>query len=145
MKFQKKNMRSRHYLFIFAGVCFLLIGISVFAGGVLSPVKALATGILSPMQKGINSIGNGIFSWNENIKTKEQLKEDNKVLQEKIDSLKMQNRILSQDQVELDRLQDLLKLKAKYKKYSTVGARVPATGLKSLPSTKAAKTALRKT
>ena len=149
MKFQKKNMRSRHYLFIFAGVCFLLIGISVFAGGVLSPVKALATGILSPMQKGINSIGNGIFSWNENIKTKEQLKEDNKVLQEKIDSLKMQNRILSQDQVELERLQDLLKLKAKYKKYSTVGARViskgPATGLKSLPSTKAAKTALRKT
>lgn len=127
----------------------MLIGISVFAGGVLSPVKALATGILSPMQKGINSIGNGIFSWNENIKTKEQLKEDNKVLQEKIDSLKMQNRILSQDQVELDRLQDLLKLKAKYKNTVRSGpessARVPATGLKSLPSTKAAKTALRKT
>ena len=80
------------------------------------------------MQKGINSIGNGIFSWNENIKTKEQLKEDNKVLQEKIDSLKMQNRILSQDQVELERLQDLLKLKAKYKKYSTVGARVISKG-----------------
>lgn len=128
MKFQKKNMRSRHYLFIFVGVCFLLIGISVFAGGVLSPVKALATGILSPMQKGINSIGNGIFSWNENIKTKEQLKEDNKVLQEKIDSLKMQNRILSQDQIELERLQELLKLKAKYKKYSTVGARVISKG-----------------
>ena len=46
MKFQKKNMRSRHYLFIFVGVCFLLIGISVFAGGVLSPVKALALSLI---------------------------------------------------------------------------------------------------
>ena len=40
----------------------------------------------------------------------------------------MQNRVLQQNQVELERLQDLLKLKQKYKKYHTVGARVISKG-----------------
>ena len=40
----------------------------------------------------------------------------------------MQNRLLEQDQVELERLQDLLDLKEKYKQYNTVGARVISKG-----------------
>lgn len=128
MKMQKKKINSNHYLVIFIAVCALLVGISVFAGGALTPVKSLFTGVLSPMQKGINSVGNSIFSWNENIKTKKQLQEENSQLEERLNSMRMQNRILQQDQVELERLQDLLKLKAKYKKYNTVGARVISKG-----------------
>ncbi|MCI5622475.1 MULTISPECIES: rod shape-determining protein MreC [Anaerostipes] len=128
MKLQRKKMNSTHYLVIFIAVCGLLIGVSVFAGGVLTPVKNVVTMILSPMQKGINSVGNSVFSWNEDIKTKKQLKAENELLQEKLNAMKMQNRILQQDQVELERLQDLLKLKAKYKKYHTVGARVISKG-----------------
>ena len=56
------------------------------------------------------------------------LRAENERLQEKIDVLKMQNRVLQQNQVELERLQDLLKLKQKYKKYHTVGARVISKG-----------------
>lgn len=128
MKMRKKKFNSNHYLAIFIAVCALLIAISVFAGGMLTPVKSMFTAVLSPMQKGINSVGNSIFSWNENMKTKKQLKEENALLEEKINSMRMQNRILQQDQVELERLQDLLKLKAKYKKYHTVGARVISKG-----------------
>lgn len=128
MKLQRKKMNSTHYLVIFIAVCGLLIGVSVFAGGVLTPVKNVVTMILSPMQKGINSVGNSVFSWNEDIKTKKQLKAENELLQEKLNAMKMQNRILQQDQVELERLQNLLKLKAKYKKYHTVGARVISKG-----------------
>ena len=115
MKLQKKKFNSNHLLAIFIVICGLLAGISVFAGGVLSPVKNVFFTVLSPMQEGTNSIGNFVFSWNEK-------------LQEKVDALKMQNRVLEQNQVELERLQDLLKLKKKYKKYHTVGARVISKG-----------------
>mgnify|MGYP006954178031 CR=1 FL=1 len=100
-------------LAIFIVICGLLAGISVFAGGVLSPVKNVFFTVLSPMQEGTNSIGNFVFSWNEKAKSKKALKAENEKLQEKVDALKMQNRVLEQNQVELERLQDLLKLKKK--------------------------------
>ena len=128
MKLQKKKFNSNHLLAIFIVVCGLLAGISVFAGGVLTPVKNIFFTVLSPMQEGINSVGNAVFSWNENAKSKKTLRAENERLQEKIDVLKMQNRVLQQNQVELERLQDLLKLKKKYKKYHTVGARVISKG-----------------
>ena len=128
MKLQKKKFNSNHLLAIFIVVCGLLAGISVFAGGALTPVKNIFFTVLSPMQEGINSVGNAVFSWNENAKSKKTLRAENERLQEKIDVLKMQNRVLEQNQVELERLQDLLKLKQKYKKYHTVGARVISKG-----------------
>ena len=128
MKLQKKKFNSNHLLAIFIVVCGLLAGISVFAGGVLTPVKNIFFTVLSPMQEGINSVGNAVFSWNENAKSKKTLRAENERLQEKVDALKMQNRVLEQNQVELERLQDLLKLKQKYKKYHTVGARVISKG-----------------
>ena len=128
MKLQKKKFNSNHLLAIFIVICGLLAGISVFAGGVLSPVKNVFFTVLSPMQEGTNSIGNFVFSWNEKAKSKKALKAENEKLQEKVDALKMQNRVLEQNQVELERLQDLLKLKKKYKKYHTVGARVISKG-----------------
>ena len=92
MKLQKKKFNSNHLLAIFIVVCGLLAGISVFAGGVLTPVKNIFFTVLSPMQEGINSVGNAVFSWNENAKSKKTLRAENERLQEKIDVLKMQNR-----------------------------------------------------
>ena len=128
MKLQKKKIGSIHYLVIFLVICGILAAVSVFAGGVLTPVKSAVTMVLSPMQKGINSVGNTIFSWNEEHKTNSELKEENDRLNERLDALRMQNRLLEQDQVELERLQDLLDLKEKYKQYNTVGARVISKG-----------------
>ncbi len=128
MKLQKKKINSIHYLVIFLVICGILATISVFAGGVLSPVKSVVTMVLSPMQKGINSVGNTIFSWNEEHKTNSELKTENDKLNERLDALRMQNRLLEQDQVELERLRDLLDLKEKYKEYNTVGARVISKG-----------------
>ena len=61
MKLQKKKFNSNHLLAIFIVVCGLLVGISVFAGGVLTPVKNIFFTVLSPMQEGINSVGNAVF------------------------------------------------------------------------------------
>ena len=128
MKLQKKKNNSIHYLIIFVLICGILAAVSVFAGGVLTPVKSAVTIVLSPMQKGINTVGNTIFSWNEESKSKSELKAENKKLEERVDALEMEKRLLEQDQVELERLQELLDLKEKYKQYDTVGARVISKG-----------------
>ncbi len=128
MKLQKKKNNSIHYLIIFVLICGILAAVSVFAGGVLTPVKSAVTIVLSPMQKGINTVGNAIFSLNEDSKSKSELKAENKKLEERVDALEMEKRLLEQDQVELERLQDLLNLKEKYKQYDTVGARVISKG-----------------
>lgn len=128
MKLQKKKNNSIHYLIIFVLICGILAAVSVFAGGVLTPVKSAVTIVLSPMQKGINTVGNAIFSLNEDSKSKSELKAENKKLEERVDALEMEKRLLEQDQVELERLQDLLNLKEKYKQYNTVGARVTSKG-----------------
>ena len=128
MKLQRKKISSIHYLVIFLVICGILVAVSVFAGGVLTPVKSAGTMVLSPMQKGINSVGNTIFSWNEEHKSNSELKAENEKLNERLEALRMQNRLLEQDQVELERLQDLLDLKEKYKQYNTVGARVISKG-----------------
>lgn len=128
MKLQKKKNNSIHYLIIFVLICGILAAVSVFAGGVLTPVKSAVTIVLSPMQKGINTVGNTIFSWNEESKSKSELKTENKKLEERVDALEMEKRLLEQDQVELERLQELLDLKEKYKQYDTVGARVISKG-----------------
>ena len=73
-------------------------------------------------------MGNTIFSWNEEHKSNSELKAENEKLNERLEALRMQNRLLEQDQVELERLQDLLDLKEKYKQYNTVGARVISKG-----------------
>lgn len=128
MKLQKKKNNSIHYLIIFVLICGILAAVSVFAGGVLTPVKSAVTIVLSPMQKGINTVRNAIFSLNEDSKSKSELKAENKKLEERVDALEMEKRLLEQDQVELERLQDLLNLKEKYKQYNTVGARVISKG-----------------
>ena len=112
MKLQRRKS-VQYILVIFLVICGILAAVSVFAGGVLTPVKSAVTMVLSPMQKGINSVGNTIFSWNEEHKTNSELKEENDRLNERLDALRMQNRLLEQDQVELERLQDLLDLKEK--------------------------------
>ena len=53
MKLQKKKFNSNHLLAIFIVVCGLLAGISVFAGGVLTPVKNIFFTVLSPMQEAL--------------------------------------------------------------------------------------------
>ena len=51
MKLQKKKFNSNHLLAIFIVICGLLAGISVFAGGVLSPVKNVFFTVLSPRRQ----------------------------------------------------------------------------------------------
>ena len=80
MKLQKKKFNSNHLLAIFIVVCGLLAGISVFAGGVLTPVKNIFFTVLSPMQEGINSVGNAVFSWNENAKSKKTLRAETHII-----------------------------------------------------------------
>ena len=62
MKLQKKKNNSIHYLIIFVLICGILAAVSVFAGGVLTPVKSAVTIVLSPMQKGMKTASQKVSS-----------------------------------------------------------------------------------
>ncbi len=96
MKLQKKKFNSNHLLAIFTW-CVGYWRESVFLPEECNSSQEYLFTVLSPMQEGINSVGNAVFSWNENAKSKKTLRAENERLQEKIDVLKMQNRVLQQN------------------------------------------------
>jgi rod shape-determining protein MreC len=81
-----------------------------------------------PMQKGINSVGNGIIDWKNAKEENKKLQEENEKLNALVDALKMENQNLSQDTYKLERLEELYELDQKYSDYEKTGANVISKG-----------------
>jgi rod shape-determining protein MreC len=90
----------------------------------MSPVKTAVGNVISPMQKGINTVGRSIFDQFDKLASMSQLLEENERLKEEVDTLSYENKILLQDKYELDRFRDLYQLDQKYADYPKVAARV---------------------
>jgi rod shape-determining protein MreC len=105
-------------------LCFALMFLSYQFGDELSPFKAAVGNIISPMQKGINTVGHSVFNGFEKIASLNKLEEENTRLKEENNVLSYENKILLQDKYELDRFRDLYKLDKKYADYPKVAARV---------------------
>jgi rod shape-determining protein MreC len=80
--------------------------------------------VITPMQNGINSVGRAISNQFDKLTTLSKLLKENDSLQEQVDTLSHENKILLQDKYELDRLRELYKLDQKYADYPKVAARV---------------------
>lgn len=106
------------------GICIVFIGLSLISDKAVGPLKWLADYTVIPMQKGINKAGMFLSDVTENFETLEEVKKENKKLQEQVDSLTMSNNRLQQDKYELDRLRELYKLDENYTDYEKVGAHV---------------------
>lgn len=120
----KFNINPKH-LFIFCIVfCLILIFVSFQYSETLAPVKSVVGGVITPMQKGINSIGNTIASQGDKFTSLNELLKENTQLKEEINNLSYDNKILLQDKYELDRFRELYKLDQKYADYPKVGAKV---------------------
>ncbi len=105
----------------------LLLGLIVFSfkfGEQLSPVKDAVGTVVTPMQKGINSIGSYISSGINNLKSIQVLQEENAKLKDEVSTLSYTNNLLLQDKYELDELRKLYKLDQKYIDYPKVAAHV---------------------
>ncbi len=128
MNFRDKREIPPKYIYLFlAVICFILLFLSVLFENHFSPLKALTSTIITPMQSGVNKVGSTIFDGVMDSRDKEELLEENAKLQEKMEEYAAQIKIYEQESYELKRLQDLLALKEQYVQYNTIGARVIAT------------------
>lgn len=128
MNFRDKREIPPKYIYLFlAVICFIMLFISVLFEDRFSPLKALTSTIITPMQSGVNKVGSTIFDSVLDSREKEELLEENAQLQEKMEEYVSQIKIYEQESYELHRLQELLALKEQYVQYNTIGARVIAT------------------
>lgn len=126
MKIKKQSsLPNKYILIILAAVCILLLGIEQISdsGG---PLRFVGNFTVVPMQKGISYIGRWINDISGNFETLEDMRRQNEELQEKVDTLTIDNTRLRQDQYELERLRELYKLDENYSDYKKVGAHIIA-------------------
>ena len=125
-KNNQTSFSSKYLLLILAVICVILRGLSLFTDGINGPLRALANYTVVPMQKGINTLGTWMNDLTQNFETLEEVRSENKKLQNKVDDLTEKNNMLQQETFELERLRELFKLDQKYGNYEKVGARVTA-------------------
>ncbi len=128
MNFRDKREIPPKYIYLFlAVICFILLFLSIIFEDRFSPLKAITSTVITPMQSGVNKVGSTIFDSVLDSREKEALIEENEKLNEKLEEYAAQIKIYEQENYELKRLQDLLALKEQYVQYNTIGARVIAT------------------
>lgn len=128
MEFHDKKIIPPKYIYLFmAFICFLLLFLSILFEDKFSPLKAVTSAIITPMQSGVNEVGSSIYNQVSNQRDKNALMEENKKLQEQLAEYSAQIKVYEQENYELKRLQGLLDLKEQYAEYNMLGARVIAT------------------
>lgn len=120
----KIHINPKHVLIVFIILCISLIIISFRYTDKLTPVRAAVGSVITPMQRGINSVGTLITDQIDRFKSMNDLLEENANLTEQVNVLSYENKLLMQDKYELNGLRDLYKLDQKYLDYPKVAARV---------------------
>lgn len=124
---KKKNQTSatnRYLLFGLALFCILMMVLSSFSNKVSGPFKVFANYTVIPLQQGINQVGGWLGDMSDNFETLQQLRKENKKLQEQVDSLTTENSNLQEERYELKRLRDLYQLDQNYSDYKKTAAHV---------------------
>ena len=124
-KFQFRiHLKSKHLLVIMTFFCVSAIIATLASGITAAPFQEAAGMIIVPFEKSISSIGLWLTEVNKNFKDKQDLINANEELQNTIATLTEQNNILSQNQAELTRLEELYNLDEEYADYPKVAARI---------------------
>lgn len=113
------------YIFLFiAVICIVMVIVSFRFEEKMTPVRSAVGSVVTPMQKGINSIGAKISDQMEYVTTVKKLVKQNKALQKELDELSSENKLLQQDKYELKNFRELYDLDEQYNSYPKVAARV---------------------
>ncbi len=120
----KMPISPRYILATLSVLCILLIILSFRYDEQLAPVKTVVGNTITPMQKGINSVGSFISQKADMFVSMQELMEENRELKEQLDNLSYENKILQQEKYELESLRELYELDEKYATYPKVAARV---------------------
>ena len=136
-KHNKKKIRiyPKYLLIVFGVICFVLIFISYQYPEKTEPIRKAAADFISPMQRGINRIGKAINNRIQNFSDINALIEENSRLKDELDQLKYENKMIQQDNHEIETYRSLFELDQKYIMYPKVAARIISRDSNSYYST----------
>ena len=136
-KHNKKKIRihPKYLLIVFGVICCILIFISYQYPDKTAPVRKIAADFITPMQRGINRIGKAINSRIENFSDISALIEENTRLKDELNQLKYENKMIQQDNHEIETYRSLFELDQKYITYPKVAARIISRDSNSYYST----------
>lgn len=120
----KKNIPPKYILLILTMVCLLLIGASVAFEEVLTPLRFITGVTITPMQKGINAVGNWVTDKIDMLADIRDLQAENEELRTQLDAYQSENKMIMSDTNELNDLRKLYELDSRYPDYEKVAANV---------------------
>lgn len=120
----KITIDPKYILAVIAVVSILMNVVSFRFNDKMAPVQSAVGGVITPMQRGINTIGRKIAKQTKHITTMNKLLKQNDALKKKLDEMSAENRLLQQDKYELEDFRKLYKLDEQYASYPKVAARV---------------------
>ena len=120
------KVNPKHLLIILGAICVALIILSSISDTVAKPFKAVASIVVTPAQKGVNTVGYWIFDKIELLSDLKDVYDENKELKDQIAQLTADNVSLRQKEAVLNRLRKLLDLKDQYVNYETIAAEIVA-------------------
>ena len=124
-KRRRKNWIHPKILYICLSVlCVMLVLLSFKFTDRFAAVKATVGNVVTPMQKGINSVGRYISDKADLLSSKDRLLSENEELRKKLNDLSYDNKILARENAELENYRELYKLDKAYPDYPKVAARV---------------------
>ena len=127
MKFDKrKDISPKYLLLTMTIICVCFIFGSYFAGDKLAFIREGTIKIISPIQKGINKIGNWTDSKMENLKKIEKLTKENDELKAELAAYKENATTYQNQLLELQELQTLYALDERYPELNKTAAHVYA-------------------
>lgn len=120
----KKSIPPKYILLILTMVCLLLIGASVAFEEVLTPLRFITGVTITPMQRGINAVGNWVTDKIDMLADIRDLQAENEELRAQLDAYQSENKMIMSDTNELNDLRKLYELDSRYPDYEKVAANV---------------------
>lgn len=120
----KHSFPTRYMLLILSGLCVLIMFVSFTLNLSGGPLNTVAGYVFTPMQKGINSVGNWFVSRADELKSLKNVTKENEELQAQVDELTAELNTVKLEQYELDSLRELFQLDQKYPSYKKIAARI---------------------
>jgi len=122
--YKKFSLNPKVILGICTAGCVGLMVLSFKFETQLAPIRNTVLAVLTPMQKGINSVGHTVSDRLNQMSDVKKLLAENAELKSQVEALTNENKILQMDKYELDGLRELYELDQKYPDFEKVAARV---------------------
>ena len=124
--FRKIKIKDKHLLVVMIILCVGLMLVTFSGSSFSGPLHSAIGTIVMPLERGVNKAGSVLVYFASGFKDVQELNKENEALKKEIAELTEANTRLSQQQSELERLEELYALDSQYSEYNKVAANVIA-------------------